>query len=87
MTSPGEGTYTLQYAQRKARYGHRDWLFWTDRSGSSQCAPKSKESIKKAMLASGTQGRWFVVSASTAVLQKGFWAMGVIMLRNAEHGI
>jgi hypothetical protein len=34
-----------------------------------------------------TQGRWFVVSASTAVLQKGFWAMGVIMLRNAKHGI
>ncbi|WP_114944427.1 hypothetical protein [Microvirga calopogonii] len=77
----------LALAKRKARYGHRDWLFWKDRNGASHCARRSAETVKAAMLAAGTSGKWFIVQASTGVLVKGFWRLGINLLKNAKYGI
>jgi hypothetical protein len=77
----------LALAKRKARYGHNDWLFWKDRDGTSHCARRSAETVKAAMLANGTTGRWFIVQASTGSLVKGFWRLGINLLKSAKFGI
>ena len=77
----------LALAKRKARYSHRDWLFWKDRNGTSHSARRDSATLKAAMLASGTQGKWFIVQASTGTLVKGFWRLGINLLKNAKFGI
>lgn len=50
------GRDARQHAQRKARYGRRNWLVWTNQAGERCCAPVTRESLKAALLAHGTQG-------------------------------
>jgi hypothetical protein len=78
-------TEAFALARRKARYGHRDWLVWKGRDGAWNAAVRSPASIKRAMLAAGTKGRWHLISDG-GPSQIGFWAMGLIMLRNAKVG-
>ena len=75
----------LAEVKKKARYGHRDWLFWQDK-GEQRAEVKSRDAIKRAMLATGTQGKFFLVSANSAILMSVNWRIGVIMLNNAKCG-
>jgi hypothetical protein len=77
---------TLQEAQRKARYGRKDWVGYRDRSGAYQAEPRTTASIKRAMLSVGTKGRFTVIEANSGVLLAMSWRIGVTMLRNAKVG-
>jgi len=77
----------LHQAQKKARFGHRDWIVWPNPEGLLQAAPKSVAAIKKALLACGTKKHWYVVAADNGNLHRGFWSMGIIMIRNSRYGI
>lgn len=73
-----------QQTERKSRYGRRDWLYWTDREGVAQAEVKSRASIKKALLAIGTKGRFYLISGGISQIIR--WRIGIIMWRNAAHG-
>src|SRR4051812_7729055 len=64
QTITGKGAF--EQAKRKARYGHRDWLVWTDCAVGQIAAPRTAESIKAAMLATGSQRPFFMLHASDA---------------------
>lgn len=63
---------TFEEAKRKARYGHRDWIAYRN-NGESVYEPASAESIKAAMLATGTQKSFTLIGANDAVLLKMSW--------------
>jgi hypothetical protein len=44
--------------RRKARYGHRSYVYWTDREGALRWAPYGRDGIKAAILAVGAKGRF-----------------------------
>lgn len=52
---------TREELRRKARYGHRSWLYWTGRDGGLRFAPYGKDGLKAAILEVGAKGRlyWF----------------------------
>jgi len=45
--------------RRKARYGHRSYLYWHGRNGEFRHAPYSREGIKAALLEVGAKGRFY----------------------------
>lgn len=71
----------VQEATRKARYGHRDWLQWTDRDGYVHVARQSVASLKQALLASGTQYAFTQIGANTGHRMLITWSIGLNMLR------
>ena len=79
----GDGCY--QAALQKAKFGHRDWIYWSDKDG-KHAAVKSVESVKAALLAVGTKGFWALIHADSGVSSKGFFAMGLNLLRQMRHG-
>jgi len=83
-------------AKNKARFGHRDWIVWPNPEGLLQAAPKSVAVLKKALLACGTKKnllacgtkkKWYVVAANSGNLHRGFWSMGILMIRNSRYGV
>lgn len=76
----------LQEVQQKARYGHRDWLFWTDKAGNDRAERRSADAIKSMLLDTGTHGKWYLVSANSGSLMRGFWWLGLNILRQARRG-
>jgi hypothetical protein len=79
------GREAFSVAQRKARYGHRDWIWWSDDVG-SHAAPKTADSLKTALLAVGTKGKWSLICADTGIPVKGFWRLGINMIRQMRLG-
>jgi len=76
-----DGTDVGAVVRRKARFGRNDWAVWKGRDGHWYGARLSALSIKAAMLARGTQGRWSIIGAGgVSYLQT--WSMAVLMLRN-----
>ena len=75
----------LADAGRKARFGHRDWVAYRASDGREMAAPLSREAVKAAMLAVGCSGRFYLISASTGVLNRQTWALGCLLFRNAKH--
>lgn len=75
---------TLQEVQKKARFGHRDWVFFRDRSGEPKAARLSREAVKAAMLATGSKRHFYLVEASTGILARQNWATGCILMRNVR---
>jgi hypothetical protein len=71
----------IQEVQRKARFGHRNWLMWQ-----GEAAPLNAESLKRALLASGTQKHFYMIEANTGVGYILRWPEGVRMWRNALRG-
>jgi hypothetical protein len=49
----------LTALRRKARYGHRSYLYWHNASGELQFAPYGKSGLKRAILDVGVRGRFF----------------------------
>lgn len=64
---------TFQDAKQKAKYGHKDWISYRSRQGESCYEPASAASIKRAMLATGTQKSFTLISANDCVLLKMSW--------------
>jgi len=77
---------TFQEAQRKARFGHRDWITWRDRSNNYNVARMSPDTVKSALLAIGTKGHFTLIAASTGTPHRYNWRMGIMMRRNAIKG-
>jgi hypothetical protein len=73
-------------AQRKARYGHRDWIVWKNKAGESFAERLTAESMKRCLLDKGTQGRWLLVCASRGDYVLGFWWMGLNLIRQCKRG-
>lgn len=85
ITYTGRDAYNV--AQRKASYGHRDWLVWTDRAGVNHAARKTPENVKTMLLQTGTQGEWALVCANSGCGLRGFWWMGINMINQMKRGI
>ncbi len=75
---------TFEEAKRKARYGHKDYIAIPTPDGEVY-ERISVSGIKRAMLAAGTKGKFFVIGASNAVLYGHSWRIGVNLIRNARH--
>lgn len=45
--------------RRKARYGHRAWLYWNAPCGAFRFAPYGRAGIKAAMIDVGAKGRFY----------------------------
>lgn len=74
------------HAACAAKYGRRDWLSWFDRNGDKQSAPKTTNSIKKAMLDTGTQGTFILLTAGNGHGMIITWRMAVTVWRNSRVG-
>lgn len=86
MTPHHNDTLRFQDVQHMARYGHKDWLCWTDRQGVKRNARKTPQTMKQCLLDSGTTGFWCLVMASSACPMIGFWAMGINILNQMKRG-
>lgn len=67
-------------AAHKARYTHKPWIAWVGRDGAGRAALETRDSVKQAMLDSGTAGRWTAYSGTRGYVQR--WPLGVLRLRN-----
>ena len=79
------GRYIYNEAKRKAVYGHRDWLVWTDRDGIQHADRKTYASTKRAMLAVGTQGQFYLIGATdghSLIIQ---WRIAVNILHLCKY--
>lgn len=74
-------------ARRKARYGRRSWLIWKDRQGKTVAAVCSPESVKQAMLATGTQGFFLKVQAGAWTGLAIDWSTAAMWLRHAKKNL
>ena len=76
----------FEIARRKAVKGHNDWIVWRNRDGSFSTKRRSPKAIKAAMIASGTQGKWYLIAANNGIGHIYNWRIGLIMMRNAKYG-
>lgn len=74
-------------AKRKARYGHHAWITWKSRDGQKYAARCTPETVKMAMLASGTQGKFVKYQASDSTGMIVDWSLDAMWLRHAKAGI
>lgn len=72
-------------AVRKAKFGHRDWIAYGPKGDERIYEPLTGAALKRALLASGTKGRFTVIAANTGIHFSHGWRMGTGMLRNARH--
>jgi hypothetical protein len=72
-------------AVRKARYGHKDWIVWTDgKEGFAELC--TAEAVKSGLDSLATQDRFWRISATSAQGQIVRQRAGEIMLRNCLRG-
>ena len=76
-----------QYAKHMARYGHKDWLVWTGKDGREIAEVKTADSLKRAMLATGTQKDFRMYGANDGCGFIVHWSMALIMWKNAKRNI
>ncbi|MFC5849354.1 hypothetical protein [Deinococcus petrolearius] len=83
---PYVGRDARQFAERKARYGGRDWVVWTARAGERCCAPLSAGALKAAMLDHGTQREgMLLIHRNGGEAQFMDWADAVQIRRNLRY--
>jgi len=61
-----EGESAHDYARRKARYGHRDWLVWRDEQDTPKAAPRTTKNLEQAIRETEERGYFHHYLASTA---------------------
>lgn len=83
---PKEKPLTLQEVQNKARFGHKDWLYWEGKDGKPKATRRSADAIKAMLLETGTKGWWCLVMANNGTPCKGFWAMGINIWAQSKRG-
>lgn len=71
-------------ADRNARYGHRDWVVWKDRTGGYRAELSTRSNFKAAMLAVGTKGH-FTVKGGDGVSYHITWPVAVTWIRSFKH--
>lgn len=76
----------LQDIQVKARFGHKDWIVWTEKDGTKRAEWRSEAVIKRALLASGTKGKWTLVCADCGTLMRGYWRLGINLFAQSQRG-
>ena len=74
-------------ARQKAKYGHHDWIRWTDKNGIRQARRLSAATMKECLLSVGTKGRWFLIHASEGSGSIGYWWMGLNILNQYKFGL
>lgn len=79
------GPKAFQEAQKKARFGHKDWIVWRGPKG-LVATPKTKANVKRMLLDTGTKGNWSLIEADSGCPMKGFWWLGINLIRQAQHG-
>lgn len=79
------GTNAYSIARDKAQTGHRHWIAWEGRDGEACAARLNAETLKIALLASGTKGR-FVHYAKDRHGMIINWQLGITYLSNIKHG-
>lgn len=72
---------TFEEAKRKARYGRKSYVGYGPKDQRTY-ELLSRDSLKRALLATGTQGRFTVIDANTGITNLTGWALGTQMLRN-----
>lgn len=76
----------FEIARTKATRGHKTWLIWLRRDGTYEGRPYAAEAIRLALLASGTQGRfWWYDEHGTGHMCRS-WRYGVQLWRVARRG-
>ncbi len=60
---------TREELRRKARYGHRSYLYWSSAAGELGFAPYGRDGLKAAILEVGAKGRfyWFDESGNSNI--------------------
>jgi hypothetical protein len=81
------GKDAYEQAKKKARFGHCDWVVWTDRHGISQARRVSPASVKECLLSTGTKGRWSLIGASDGIPMVCGWRIGVNIIAQFKYGI
>lgn len=66
-----DGPDSFTNALRMARYGHREWLYWSDHEG-EHTARMTAISLKGVLIKVGTLGKWGWI-AGDGVARRGFW--------------
>ena len=80
------GAEAFEIADRKARYSDYDWVVWKDKTGLFNAERASVESIKKALLAVGTQGHFTIVQSRTKWHHICSWRIGVNAMNHLRSG-
>lgn len=73
-------------AEKKARYTHKDWLVYGDKAGNFFSEPVTADSLKRCLLATGTQGKWRLIGPRKTDRHLGCWWMGLCMIRQRKAG-
>lgn len=83
IITPDNSAHDIAF--RKARYGHKTWLVFHRRDGSWETRQYSADAIKAALIAVGTQGRffWYSANCGTPNLCRS-WHYGVYLWRCAR---
>ncbi len=79
------GQYAGQEASRKARYGRKEWILWRARDGQIYATHRTPESIKTAMLATGTAGHFSLIGTDGHGMRVS-WRIAVNILRQSKLG-
>lgn len=77
------GPTALQEAQWRASFGHKPYIWWVENE-TGHATRVSTSAIKRALLASGTQGKFYSIDTHGLMIMT--WAMGLIWLRNVRRG-
>lgn len=76
----------FQDVVRKARFGHREWIWWKDKTGAPCASRLTHDAMKRCLLDVGTNGKWTLLcSDGTGIV--GYWWLGIIQLSRIRHGL
>lgn len=76
----------FQDVVRKARFGHREWIWWKNKYGQSCTSRLTADAMKRCLLDGGTQGNWTLL-CSDGTCMKGYFWLGIIQLSRIRHGL
>ncbi len=79
-----KGSVALHQAKLKARYGHREWICYQDKTGEQIAERICRQSVKRAMLACGTKGEFFHIGTDGISLIVT-WPIAVNMLNQCKY--
>ena len=79
------GPDAVKNAERMARHGHADWLYWKTRAGELVAKRMTSAAIKEALLAVGTQGHFIHIGASHNWRFYMRWSNGIHMMHQVRY--
>lgn len=81
------GEDAREVAQHKARYGHKNWVVWKNKNNQWVAGVRTAETVKQAMLSTGTQGTfraYLACDPSSPMFVD--WSLGSMWLRHLKKG-